>query len=106
MRRRPFGERRSRLRDLRRAQGLSQAELARAIRMSKNTIGAMERGELRDPRYIRQWEKVARFFGVTLEDIYRLPTHVRRAAGGWDAGAPAHDWAQELHAQYRRSEEH
>ncbi|AHL23269.1 MULTISPECIES: helix-turn-helix transcriptional regulator [Thermococcus] len=59
---------RNRLRDLREAKGLTQEELARALGVTRQTIIAIEKGKY-DPS-LRLAFKIARFFGVKIEDIF------------------------------------
>lgn len=59
---------RSRIRELRRAQKLSQAELADAVGTTRQTITSIEVG-----RYTASLPlayKIARFFGLTIEEIF------------------------------------
>ena len=59
---------RSRIRELRRAQKLSQAELAEAVGTTRQTITSIEVG-----RYTASLPlayKIARFFGLTIEEVF------------------------------------
>ena len=58
----------NRLRELREARGLTQEELARALGVTRQTIIAIEKGKY-DPS-LRLAFKIARFFGVKIEDIF------------------------------------
>lgn len=59
------------LRDLRKARGLSQAELADAIEVSRQTIIAMEADKY-DPSLPMAY-RLAAFFGVAVEDLFFNP---------------------------------
>ncbi|WP_297514863.1 helix-turn-helix transcriptional regulator [Thermococcus sp.] len=59
---------RNRLRELREARGLTQEELAKALGVTRQTIIAIEKGKY-DPS-LRLAFKIARFFGVKIEDIF------------------------------------
>ena len=59
---------RSRIRELRRAQKLSQAELADAVGTTRQTITSIEVG-----KYTASLElayKIAHYFGLTIEDVF------------------------------------
>ncbi|GAB6134603.1 helix-turn-helix transcriptional regulator [Thermococcus prieurii] len=58
----------NRLRELREAKGLTQEELARALGVTRQTVIAIEKGKY-DPS-LRLAFKIARFFGVKIEDIF------------------------------------
>jgi putative transcriptional regulator len=58
----------NRLRELREAKGLTQEELAKALGVTRQTIIAIEKGKY-DPS-LRLAFKIARFFGVKIEDIF------------------------------------
>jgi putative transcriptional regulator len=63
------------VRELRTAQGLSQAELGGAVGVSRQTINAIEAG-----RYLPSLPlaiKLARFFTTTIEAIFLLEEDVR-----------------------------
>ena len=56
------------MRELRAAAGLSQAELAAELRVSRQTINAIETG-----RYLPSLGlafAIARFFGLTVEEVF------------------------------------
>ena len=58
----------TRIQELRKTQKLSQAELADALGITRQTIISLEKG-----RYTASLElafKIARFFGKSLEDIF------------------------------------
>jgi putative transcriptional regulator len=59
---------RNRLRKLREARGLTQEELAKALGVTRQTIIAIEKGRY-DPS-LKLAFKIARFFGVKIEDIF------------------------------------
>lgn len=59
------------LRDLRKARGLSQAELADLIEVSRQTINAVEADKY-DPS-IPMAYKLAAFFGVPVEELFFNP---------------------------------
>lgn len=69
----PAGGRRVRncLRDLRKARGLNQAELADAVEVSRQTIIAMEADKY-DPSLPMAY-RLAAFFGVAVEDLFFNP---------------------------------
>ena len=62
---------RNRLRDLRKERGLSQAELAEAIEVSRQTIIAMEADKY-DPSLPMAY-RLAVFFEVPVEDLFFNP---------------------------------
>ena len=58
----------TRIQELRKTQKLSQAELADALGVTRQTITSLEKG-----RYTASLElalKIARFFGKSIEDIF------------------------------------
>lgn len=59
------------LRDLRKARGLSQAELAEAVEVSRQTIIAMEADKY-DPSLPMAY-RLAVFFGVPVEELFFNP---------------------------------
>lgn len=59
------------LRDLRKARGLNQAELAEAVEVSRQTIIAMEADKY-DPSLPMAY-RLAAFFGVAVEDLFFNP---------------------------------
>ena len=61
----------NRLRDLRKDRGLSQAELAEAIEVSRQTIIAIEADKY-DPSLPMAY-RLAAFFGVAVEDLFFNP---------------------------------
>ena len=58
----------NKLRELREARGLTQEELAKILEVTRQTIIAIEKGKY-DPS-LRLAFKIARFFGVKIEDIF------------------------------------
>ncbi|MEC7762686.1 MAG: helix-turn-helix transcriptional regulator [Pseudomonadota bacterium] len=58
----------NRIGELRRAQGLTQADLARALDVSRQTVNALERGRY-DPSLPLAFT-IARVFGLTIEEIF------------------------------------
>ena len=62
------------LRDLRKARGLNQAELADAVEVSRQTIIAMEADKY-DPSLPMAY-RLAAFFGVAVEDLFFNPWRV------------------------------
>lgn len=58
----------NRLPALRQERGVSQEELARALRTSRQTIGSLENGRYNPS--IDLAFKLARYFGVAIEDIF------------------------------------
>ncbi len=58
----------NKLEELRRQRGLRQEELADALEVSRQTIGSLENGRY-NPSILLAF-KIARFFGVSIEDIF------------------------------------
>ena len=58
----------NRLEQLRRERGLRQEELAEALEVSRQTIGSLENGRY-NPSILLAF-KIARYFGLTIEDIF------------------------------------
>lgn len=58
----------NRLEELRKARGINQEELARALRVSRQTIGSLENGRY-NPSILLAF-KIARYFGMQIEDIF------------------------------------
>ena len=58
----------NRLEELRKARGLRQEELAAALEVSRQTIGSLENGRY-NPSILLAF-KIARYFGLTIEDIF------------------------------------
>ena len=59
---------RNRLEELRKARGIKQEELAAALEVSHQTIGARENGRY-NPSILLAF-KIARYFGLTIEEIF------------------------------------
>ena len=58
----------NRLEELRKARGIKQEELAAALEVSHQTIGALENGRY-NPSILLAF-KIARYFGLSIEDIF------------------------------------
>ena len=58
----------NRLEQLRKARGLRQEELAEALEVSRQTIGSLENGRY-NPSILLAF-KIARYFGMTIEEIF------------------------------------
>ena len=58
----------NRLEALRKARGIKQEELAAALEVSRQTIGSLENGRY-NPSILLAF-KIARYFGMTIEDIF------------------------------------
>ena len=58
----------NRLEELRKARGIKQEELASALEVSRQTIGSLENGRY-NPSILLAF-KIARYFGLTIEDIF------------------------------------
>ena len=58
----------NRLEELRKARGIKQEELAEALEVSRQTIGSLENGRY-NPSILLAF-KIARYFGMTIEDIF------------------------------------
>ena len=58
----------NRLEALRKARGIRQEELAAALEVSRQTIGSLENGRY-NPSILLAF-KIARYFGLTIEDIF------------------------------------
>ena len=59
---------RNRLEELRRRRGVTQEELALALEVSRQTVGSLENGRY-NPSIVLAF-KLARYFGVPIEDIF------------------------------------
>ena len=57
-----------RLEQLRKERGIRQEELAAALEVSRQTIGSLENGRY-NPSIILAF-KIARYFGLSIEDIF------------------------------------
>ena len=58
----------NRLEQLRQERGIRQEELAAALEVSRQTIGSLENGRY-NPSIILAF-KIARYFGLSIEDIF------------------------------------
>lgn len=58
----------NRLEEIRKARGLRQEELARALSVSRQTISSLEKGRYNPS--IPLAFKIARYFGLTIEEIF------------------------------------
>lgn len=58
----------NRLEELRKQRGIKQEELANALEVSRQTIGSLENGRY-NPSILLAF-KIARYFGLTIEDIF------------------------------------
>ena len=58
----------NRLEEIRKARGLRQEELARALSVSRQTISSLEKGRY-NPSILLAF-KIARYFGQTIEEIF------------------------------------
>ena len=58
----------NRLEELRKARGINQEELARALRVSRQTIGSLENGRY-NPSITLAFN-IARFFGLSIEEVF------------------------------------
>ena len=58
------------MKDLRSAQGISQADLGAALGVSRQTVIAIERGKY-DPS-LPLAIKIARHFGLTVEEVFHV----------------------------------
>ena len=58
----------NRLEELRKARGLKQEELAEALAVSRQTIGSLENGRY-NPSILLAF-RIARYFGLRVEDIF------------------------------------
>lgn len=58
----------NRLEEIRKARGIKQEELALALEVSRQTIGSLENGRY-NPSIMLAF-KIARYFGMTIEEIF------------------------------------
>ncbi|MBS1315861.1 MAG: helix-turn-helix transcriptional regulator [Anaerotignum sp.] len=58
----------NRLEEIRKERGIRQEELARALEVSRQTIGYLENGRY-NPSILLAF-KIARYFGMAIEDIF------------------------------------
>lgn len=61
-------ELKNRLEEIRKARGIKQEDLALALEVSRQTIGSLENGRY-NPSILLAF-KIARYFGMTIEDIF------------------------------------
>lgn len=83
----------ARVKQLRLDAGLTQAEVASRVGVTKSAITQLEKGQIRDPKPVHLM-KLARLFGLSAEDL---------VFGGSNAQPPKPPPAQEAHAAYSRS---
>ena len=58
----------NRLKEIRKAKGITQEELANALEVSRQTVGSLENGRY-NPSIILAF-KIARFFEVSIEEVF------------------------------------
>jgi putative transcriptional regulator len=58
----------NRLEEIRKSRGITQEQLAKALRVSRQTIGSLENGRY-NPSIILAF-KIARYFNLSIEDIF------------------------------------
>lgn len=58
----------NRLEELRKSRGIRQEELAAVLEVSRQTIGSLENGRY-NPSIVLAF-KIARYFGMSIEDIF------------------------------------
>ena len=58
----------NKLEDIRKEKGITQEELANVLEVSRQTIGSLENGRY-NPSIILAF-KIAKYFGLTIEDIF------------------------------------
>ena len=58
----------NRLEEIRKQRGIKQEELAKALEVSRQTIGSLENGRY-NPSILLAF-KIARFFGLSIEEIF------------------------------------
>ena len=58
----------NRLEEIRKAKGITQEELANALEVSRQTVGSLENGRY-NPSIILAL-KIARFFNVSIEEVF------------------------------------
>lgn len=82
-----------RLKQLRIARNLTQAEIAKAIGVSAATIGNYEQGT-REPRNNEMWQKLAAYFDVSVDELMEKETYIplnQRILDIEDAESPKRD---------------
>ena len=60
----------NRIEELRKARGISQAELAKLMKVSRQTISSLENGRYNPS--IELAYRVAHWFGLTIEDVFNF----------------------------------
>ncbi|MBD5637596.1 helix-turn-helix transcriptional regulator [Clostridium botulinum] len=58
----------NRLEEIRKQRGIKQEELAKAVEVSRQTIGSLENGRY-NPSIVLAF-KISRYFGVLIEEIF------------------------------------
>ncbi len=58
----------NRIEEIRRERGILQEELARALKVSRQTISSLERGRYNPSIYLAH--NIAVYFGMTIEEIF------------------------------------
>ena len=58
----------NKLEEIRKAEGITQEELANALEVSRQTVGSLENGRY-NPSIILAF-KIARFFEVSIEEVF------------------------------------
>lgn len=58
----------NRLEEIRKSRGIKQEELARALKVSRQTVSSLEKGRY-NPSILLAF-KIARYFHMTIEDIF------------------------------------
>ena len=58
----------NRIEEIRSARGIRQEELARQMGVSRQTISSLENGRY-NPSILLAW-KIAKFFGMAIEDVF------------------------------------
>ena len=61
----------NRIRELRKAAGLRQEDLARLVGVRRETIGNLEKGRY-NPSLVLAWN-IAKVFGVPIEEVFPVP---------------------------------
>ena len=65
----------NKLEAIRKQRGINQEELAMALEVSRQTIGSLENGRY-NPSILLAF-KIARYFGMTIEDIFIYEEHAK-----------------------------
>lgn len=58
----------NRIEEIRRERGILQEELARALKVSRQTISSLERGRYNPSIYLAH--NIAKYFGMSIEEIF------------------------------------